>query len=1731
MPVAVRAVLRAVILCLSLGFAVSAGLPAWADGMARGQEGAASYVADLAEASDGKIDKGEARQVFDAAALETKRENWWRAADLYEQAIKRGQDDARTWTRLARAQLGAANYWRAIGAGYRAYELALKVEDKQAALDLLATALERNDAPRDGLDVYRAAARLKPTPAIAARIAALEEATRFRVVRAYANEDQDVPALCLEFYDPLAPAVVPEDYVSVTPEFSGAVTARGKTLCIDGAAFGTAYEITVAAGLPAASGETLAADEAVPLATGDRPESVGFTQGAYILPKVGAVGVPLLSVNLDKAQLDLYRVSDRGLLNVLNDGNFLTALNGWDASQIAGTLGERVWQGEIAIAARKNQRVVTAVDLEAMRKQARPGVYVLTAMPATGAAEEWDARATQWVVVTDTGLSALAARDGLHVTARSLATAKPVAGLKIGLYARNNDELAAATTDETGHVRFDPGLLRGDGGRVPTAVMAFGAGGDFTFLDLTKPAFDLSDRGVSGRLPPGPLDLFAYADRGVYRPGEVAHITALLRDDAGNAVEALPLTARILRPDGVEVERRSLAPGAAGAYALDWAISSSARTGGWSVAFHTDPARDPILTQAIAVEEVVPAQIEASVTLGAERLDPAVPLSLDIAAKYLFGAPGAELRSAVDVMIGAAATPFPAFAAYQFGPVDADVRAVRVTLEDAVTDAKGQAHYDIAAGDLPDTPKPLEAAIRADIFEPSGRPVSRRVTVPVTSRALWLGLRPHFTGDAVAEASAARFDLVALDGVGARRAAQAVTWTLIREDWDYQWFHQDGAWNYQVVVRDRPVGSGTVAVAADQPAVIETPVVDYGRFRLEVADAAEGALTAVRFRAGWAVPPALGETPDMMSVVADKPLYQPGDTAMLRVQAPFAGELELLVATDKVIERRSLALPEGGTDISLAVAPGWGAGAYVLATAFRPGEGATRGPGRAIGLAWLGVDPAARRLAVNLTVPDKTLPRQTVVIPVSVGNIAGNAPTYVTVAAVDEGVLQLTDFATPDPVARLFGKRSLGVELRDAYGKLLDAKLGTPGALREGGDGDALERRGAPPSDLRIVALFSGMVALDAAGKATVSFDLPDYNGRLRLMAVAWNATQLGSGEAGLVVRDPVVLLSAAPRFLAVGDSSRLALTVTNLDGPAGVYTLTATAAGAVELGAKAAPARLTLATGASAGVMVPITARAAGEGVFDLVLEGPDGYRFERRMMVGVRAPRLPAVDRLVRRLEPEESLGLGPKALAAYVPGTPEFLLSLSPRPTVDVAGLLRSLDRYPYGCLEQTTSRALPLLYVAEVAKAWSADGGADPGPRLAKAVAHVLEMQRSDGAFGLWSGVDEAEPWLTAYVMDFLTRARARDVKVPDFAYGAGLAWLKRHGENRRDDGADGLASRAYALYVLAAAGVGELGATRYLYDVAGDTLPSALSVAQLGAALALIGDRDRAGEAFAKAVDRLETRSVGRDYGSSARDLAALVTLALETRPPGVDLAALATRMTERINGAAALSTQEQAWSLLASRALAGPDQPMEVAVGGRAVPARATTYSLRPSAAEISAGLRLENRGSGPVWYTGTVIGVPAAPPKPAGRGVAVSRSFFTLDGKTIDPAKLAQGTAMVAVVTGKITDGLAHQLMVVDLLPAGFAIENPRLVGAATADGLDWLPDLSGLRMTQALDDRFVAALDTAAGDSGFTVAYVVRAITPGRYAVPPVDVEDMYQAEVRANGAAGTVAIIPVE
>ena len=525
-----------------------------------------------------------------------------------------------------------------------------------------------------------------------------------------------------------------------------------------------------------------------------------------------------------------------------------------------------------------------------------------------------------------------------------------------------------------------------------------------------------------------------------------------------------------------------------------------------------------------------------------------------------------------------------------------------------------------------------------------------------------------------------------------------------------------------------------------------------------------------------------------------------------------------------------------------------------------------------------------------------------------------------------------------------------------------------------------------------------------------------------------------------------------------------------------------------------------------------------------------PSAVGVHQTMGITVRPSRPVETDFVARQLPPNDTLVANAHLLDGYVPGTGGVAFGFSAGPPFDVNGLLAALDRYPYGCLEQLVSRALPLLVVRDVATGLGntkekTDNGV--GARVDSAIASVLDKQRYDGAFGLWSAHNEAAPWLTAYAMEFLTRARALHHPVPETPYLAGLTWLRQHAIDGGSEKAE-LASRAYALYVLSLAGVLTPGPIRYFHDAFVNQLPTALASGQVGAALARLGDRDRAQAAFDVALSKLDRDAWADDYGTAVRDAAALVTLLGEAGLSNdTRLATLLARLPVSKPAVAETNTQEQAWLLLAAHTLMQGTEPLALTLNDKPM-AKTDPVRFAPTLVDLAAGLTVRNVGHQPVWQTTTLYGVPVLPKAAAKEGLRIKRWFLHRDSSPVNLDLIKQNDVFVVVLEGDATTQLSHQAIITQPLPAGWDLENSALGGSGT-EGLGWLTDLTEPQVAERRDDRYIAAVTLTNDAPHCKLAFLVRAVTPGSYELPGARLEDMYKPHFFARQAVGHVTVLP--
>ncbi|MCO6418126.1 MG2 domain-containing protein [Siccirubricoccus sp. KC 17139] len=1652
------------------------------------------------------------------AAAAERQNNWPAAAQAWEDRIAGGDARAEHWLALARAQLRRtppeAN--RALQAAWQNFQAVPAGAPELPSLLLMAEALRLLDRPAQRIQALEAVLERAPdNPAYRQQLADARREAGLLVARINTEAESEPARACLSFTVPPARRTdwQPQDWVRAEPPIPGmAVLREGDQICIAGLPNGQTTRLVLRAGLPGEDGLRLNRDMPVRVAMPNRRAQIIFDATTFLLPRGQAPRVGLATVNISALNLRVVRVTERTLIP-FSRGNWTVGeqIESWTAQDLPESWGRVVWEGRVDLPRFEANRLQRhALPLPEGLRAAGPGLYALVVQPADGTRGR---AAALPVIVTDLGLTAWRSSAGLAVQARGLQAGRPLPGAKLRLMATNNDILAEAETGPEGLVRFAAPLLRGQGPMAPKAVQAF-LGDDFVQLDLEAASFDLSDRGATGVEHPGPMEAFLWLDRGIYRPGETVQAAALLRD-AGGAPLDIPARLRLRRPNG-SVYAEAVPAREKGA-AILWPvqIGPGAPSGVWTLEVLADPNDPPIGKTEFRIDAFVPERLEVRAGPAPGPLVPGQALAIPLSARFLYGAPAAGLTGSAELRLQALRSPFEQYRDYVFGLVDEQYSPDLVPLEIEALDDQGNGKLEVTLPRVPDTTRPLRAELAIAIDEPGGRASRTSLTLPVRAAERMIGVKPRFADLAIDADSEAGFDILALDG-DARPVAARLRVRLVRERPDWRVVLRGSQARYETVWRDEAVDSTDLAVTAAAPGRFARRL-PFGRYRLEVSEPGGLVITSLRFRAGWAG----GETPevpDKVDVAADRRAYAPGEVARLRITPPFAGPASIAVLTDRLVSLREIQVAEGGTEVEVPVDAAWGPGAYVAITAYRPGEAKQGHPGRALGLAWLQLDPASRRIGIAIDTPERIAPRQRLTVPLRLDGAGGEAIDWrasgatLTLAAVDEGILRLTRFATPDPLGHFMGKRRLGVDIRDDYGRLVPPPEGELAVLRQGGDEFSLGSIDIPQ---RTVALFSGPVVVAPDGTANVTLDIPDFAGELRLMAVAWAGSRVGSASKPLTVRDAVVAEALLPRFLAPGDEARLPVLLHNLDLPAGEITATLRAEGAIAL---AGPERLaaTLAPNARALPASALRATAAGQGVLRLSVAGPGGFTVEREARITIRSSRPITTEIASQSLAPGQEGRLEIPA-ARFLPGTLRATASFGGVVRYDAAGMLRLLDLYPFACLEQSSSQLL----------AFAATPPETPllperAARLQQAVEHVLNKQRYDGAFGLWSAQGEAQYWTGAYAVEGLLRARLAGAAVPEAALADALRQIAEQAEEGTPDTPEERAAQAYRLHVLSLAGQPLPGAARRLLEQL-DALPTPLAKAQLGAAFARAGDTARAEQAFRAALAPGARQPWLYDYGTAERDLLAMAALLRESGLLPQQMQALQTRLPGANFTPAVANTQEAAWAVLAAQALGRDGRPARVALDGREQ-APAAQFSVALSAPAVA-----RNLGDAPLYVTTSVTGIPAQP-LPAGRaGMRITRRFLGLDGQPLNLDTLRQNQVFVLLLEGRAETREAHRAILQQGLPAGWEIIGR--LAAGEVPGMPWLGTLTETVASPALDDRFAAAMDLTPDAPEFRLAVRVRAVTAGQYELPGAQLEDMYRPQLFARQNTGRITVRPVE
>lgn len=1535
--------------------------------------------------------------------------------------------------------------------------------------------------------------------------------------------------------------------------------------------------------LQAINGERLKSAYKANITTRDRLPMVGFSSNGSLLPSKSMTGLPITTLNVNQVDVNFFRIKSDKIYDFMLDYGSVKLLSVW-SSQYALSYADLVYSARFNLAPKANVQENVIIDLTNINELKGEGTYI--AILNQSGSYNYSNPMTIFSI-SNVGISVHSYEKGkLAVFAHRLDDGSALDNIQItALCAKKVEKCQPVNvkTNKQGYAEFKLNL---DG---QYRLLTASDGEQMSFVYIDRGALDLSEFNVLGNTF-YQKQLFTFGPRDLYRPNETVNLNALLRDADGQLLPDQPIKTEIISPTGQIIKDFvwKATDKQSGFYQTEYLIPTNAATGKWLFKFNLGD--DIYRYHSFSVEEFLPERMTITLTPTADK-----PIlnnqdaTFAVKGWYLYGAPasGNELQANIVVLKERSVAQLTGFniGSVSEANIDRQLNSINQTLNN-----QGVTQITIDKQNWSDIKSPIKVVLQASVLDVGGRPVTRSVTQtiwPATQmpaiRALFAesryydwSLDKYVNRPTVDIGNNAEFEIAYVDGKGNKLSSNQLTVRFVKERRDYYWTWSDSeGWQAQYDQKEFVISEDKIKVAANDVTKVSFLPDDEGSYRIEVIDAKNNVMSSMRFWHGYSWSDNTDHSgavrPDQVKLSLDKATYQIGDTAKVHIEAPVSGSGYVSLETnDGTLWMKEIAVSQNGIDVDIPVKD-WGRhDIYINAMVVRPStDSAIQTIKRAVGLLYFPIDTSSRQLKLNIISPQKTHPDKTVKIKVSVANKqAANGKITVLLSAVDSGVLNITDFVTPDPYSAFLGRKRYNVEQFDVYGKLIEGG-GRLVGISFGGDSSMSLQSVAggkkPLTQVNIVAQQLKTVMLNSKGEGELDLAIPDFNGELRLMAQAWDSHRFGFAEQTMTVSAPVIAELSTPRFLSGGDQTVMAFELRNLTDITQNLTIGINTQGLIKLLDYPLSQQVSLAPQEQRVMQIPATAEYGyGQGkitvnIDNVLLADGDNYHLSRAWAIGVRPPYAATTRASSAALNGGEGWTLSPAALTDLIANTVDAEIVISHNPPFNIAKYIKSLYAYPYGCLEQTISRLYPSLYVnEEILKKLGIEGDSDDQRRknVQIGIDRLFGMQRNNGSFGLWGKESPEEYWLTVYAVDFLLRAQERGYHVnqqglthaferlAQYIYDP-AAFYNLNGYYASDiESYIEFATKSYAALILAKQHKitpSMRNELKRLYQQVksndSTVLLSPLPIMQLAIASKLTGNNRSADDLFNTALmtNRDSQYYWLGDYGSAIRDKAQIYNLMVEYQLETDAQASYLLKLSNSLRNERYLSTQELSALFLVSWQNMQQKEQENIVVlfnNKESIKAKETIYRTMDYK-QLSNGISVHNPyNAAPLYISFSMSGYAKKmpPPTPANNVLNITRQYFDLKGKPITAEQLNVGD-MVIVMLDVRANTVINDALVVDMLPAGLEIENPNLSNSyVDIRAIPQLAELlkeessSDVRYQEYRDDRYVAAIDVknsiANNRYRTRLTYLARAVTVGTYAVPAPFVESMYKPEWNALG-----------
>ena len=1333
------------------------------------------------------------------------------------------------------------------------------------------------------------------------------------------------------------------------------------------------------------------------------------------------------------------------------------------------------------------------------------------------------------ILASDLGLTVKHGGDGnTLVFITELKTAKPLQGVEVAFYDYQMQMVKSGTTDADGKV-----LVTSK--ETPFAIVARN-GMQRGYLRLVNgEALQVSNFDVSGEVVQKGLKGFLYGERGVWRPGDSLYLTFILEDQRGQLPTNHPVVFELSNPQGQIANRIVRSSSENGFYSFVTSTAADAPTGNWLGRVKVGGAE---FSQTLKIETVKPNRLKINLDFAKEKFtSPDISGTLNV--KWLHGAPGRNLKAEFDATLLRQATSFPDFPNFNFDDPSREFTSESQVIFEGQTNAEGTAEVNAKLESAGTPSGLLNVVFRGKVYEESGNFSIDRFAIPYYPYSSFVGIRvpegERYSGILYTDKDH-RIDIATVNTDGKGISRQKLDVNLYKLEWRWWWDNSNRSLanfiegNSSRVVRTQTLntvnGKGSWTLNLQQA--------EYGRYFLRVCDPESGHCAGQIVyvdEPGWY---SRARTTDargganLLSFSTDKTKYNIGEKILITIPGSANGRALVSVENgSRILQTHWLDTNQGETRFSIEATPEMSPNIYVQVSLMQPhAQTINDMPMRLYGVTSLQIDDPATHLEPVVSMPDVLVPGEPVSIRVSEKN---ERPMTFTVAMVDEGLLDLTRFKTPDAWRSFYAREALGVRTWDVF----DYVMGAFGASLErhisiGGD-DALAPGEVDPMANRFkpVVKYFGPFTVEG-GSREITFTMPQYVGSVRTMVIGGFKGAYGKTEKVSTVKKPLMVLATLPRVLGSEEIVSLPVSLFAGDIKNGNVKVDVAVKGPVTIRGDRSKT-LNLFPDSDTTLEFELDVK-AGVGVATIEVNASAGtLRAKDVIEIQVRNPNLPVsrVDEFVLEGKKSTNTSFTPFGME----GTNSAVLEVSSMPPINLGSRMRYLLQYPHGCIEQTTSSVFPQLYLHQV-KALT-DTEKDIISRNVKAgIDRLRSFVQADGGFGYWPGpAESSDSWGTTYAGHFLVEAQSQGYYIPGDLLNRWKSFQKNkaNGWRRNQDYYNSDLLQAYRLYTLALAGAPETGAMNRLREEQ-NLAPNAAWM--LASAYAVSGQKEAARKLISQLPLTVKAyRELSYTYGSDVRDKALILEtlVLLEDRVKSFEvLKEISASLGDEGQW---MSTQETAICLKAVSLFAKNQKRGDLSFDYKFGDGKTVTATTALPLAQVQiplAGLkehsvRIENKSEGVLFARVITSGTPVRGQEADEvNNLAMEIRYTDTEGNTIDPTRLQQGTEFISEVT--ITHpGIRRSyenLALSQVFPSGWEINNLRLAGDEA------LIKTSGYTYQDIRDDRVLTYFDLASRQSK-TFRVSLTATYAGDYYLPGVSCETMYDPGIYARKKGQTVNV----